>query len=200
MTTMTPTAADNNSNDNSTKVDTYLNSPKKVRESGNRWYFNGLGTDEKTLQEYRRNAEGSKNYVFIDEQKDFKEQEKEYESMVTGYKYSSLSNIIPGTIIEEGKRKKKKRIKSYKYTIAKAFNDLSDTYSFHQLIQESEELKAEQDKNDPQIEQNNYHQFVKKTEQQQQQQQQKQQVKKKSKKQYASEEEEIEAILKAASE
>jgi hypothetical protein len=44
-------------------------------------WFN-LGSDQKTLEEYRRKAAEGKNFIYIDEEKDFKDLDKEFgESM-----------------------------------------------------------------------------------------------------------------------
>jgi hypothetical protein len=153
---MTTIATDHNNNDNNidpTSTPTTNPNPSSSleEEEGQRkprpkGIFEGVKMDEKLLQQYRQNAAAGRNYVEADEYKYFRNQEKEFDGIVIGYKYSSLSNIIPGTIINETKKNKKHTIKSNSSRkIAKTFSDLSDTLSFHQLAQISEQLKAEEE-------------------------------------------------------
>ena len=59
-------------------------------------WFN-LGSDEKTLQEYRRNATEGKNFVYFDEKKYFDRLEKEFrESMSAACSTVEISGTTRG--------------------------------------------------------------------------------------------------------
>jgi hypothetical protein len=62
-----------------------------------------LGSDEKTLEEYRRRATKGKNFICFDEQKYFKDQEKEY-----GQTVSAACPTVETSSTTRGRQSKKK--------------------------------------------------------------------------------------------
>jgi hypothetical protein len=65
-------------------------------------WFN-LGSDEKTLKEYGRNAAKGRNFIYFDEQKYFKDREKEYGETVS----AACPTVETSHIITERLSKKK---------------------------------------------------------------------------------------------